>query len=73
MSWKTLLKSDVMGIFRQVNEQASHLWVEAQQLPGTGEVNMLNSIVLAAIRRNLDKPNVKEIAIAAGENYVFGD
>ena len=72
MAWEVMLKTSNIEIFKEVRQRAPHLWLEAQKLPGTGEVNTLNSIVLASITRNREKSNVIQMAIKSGERYLFG-
>tara|TARA_B100000029_G_C17560900_1_gene953312 strand:- start:1068 stop:1319 length:252 start_codon:yes stop_codon:yes gene_type:complete len=78
-NWKLILKDEVsnetrtMKIYSEVKRRFPHLWEEAQQLTGTGEVATLDSIVLRTIRENLDKHNIVELAKIAGENYILRD
>jgi hypothetical protein len=72
-SWQSILKNRVMQIYAETKRRSPHLWNEAQQLPGMGEVATLDSIVIKTIKENLDKPNIIELATRAAENYILKD
>mgnify|MGYP003148492392 FL=1 len=75
MSWMEIIKQDqlINNTYKRFKEQNAHLWMEASQLAGQGEVATLDSIVLSAIKENLNKPNMLEIVKIAAENYILKD
>jgi len=75
MNWMKIIKQEqlIQQTYKQFKEQNSHLWMEASQLTGQGEVATLDSIVLSAIKENLNKPNMLEIVKIAAENYILKD
>tara|TARA_R100000152_G_C6566403_1_gene35331 strand:- start:203 stop:424 length:222 start_codon:yes stop_codon:yes gene_type:complete len=72
--WFNVIKNkNVMDIYTTFKERNSHLWTEAGQLPGQGEVSTLDSIVIRTINENINKPNVMELVKIAAENYILKD
>ena len=75
MTWMKIIKQEqlIQQTYKQFKEQNAHLWAEASQLAGQGEIATLDSIVLNAIKENLNKPNMMEIVKITAENYILKD
>tara|TARA_B100001175_G_C19505998_1_gene640891 strand:- start:2523 stop:2750 length:228 start_codon:yes stop_codon:yes gene_type:complete len=73
--WEDILKNQdrVTQVYNEFKRRNPHLWNEAQQLPGMGEVATLNSIVIKHIKENLGSNNLMETLQEVAEAYILQD
>jgi hypothetical protein len=74
-SWKAIMKDGTKEnqLYSEFKRRFHHLWDEASQLAGQGEVATLDSIVRQSIRENIHKPNTLRFVQIAAENYILKD
>jgi len=73
--WEDVLKNQerVMQVYAEFKRRNPHLWNEASQLQGQGEVATLDSIVIRHIRENLGSHDLMRTLSAVAEAYILQD
>ena len=73
--WEDILKNQdrVTQVYNEFKRRNPHLWNEAQQLTGMGEVAKLNSIVIKHIKENVGSNNLMETLQEVAEAHILQD
>tara|TARA_R100000656_G_C3926813_1_gene123995 strand:- start:610 stop:840 length:231 start_codon:yes stop_codon:yes gene_type:complete len=71
-NWTNILKNEIR-IYREFKRRNPHLWEEAANLTGQGEVATLDSIVMNHIKKNLGSKNIMYELQQVAENYILKD
>jgi len=73
--WYNILKNEerIIQIYKEFKRRNPHLWNEAAQLPGTGEVATLDSIVITHIKDNLGSQSLMRTLQEVAERHILSD
>lgn len=73
--WQNIIKNQgrITQVYNEFKRRNPHLWEEAQQLAGQGEVAILDGIVLHHIRQNLNSHDLMQTLTDVAEAYILQD
>ena len=73
--WYNILKNEerVIQIYKEFKRRNPHLWNEAAQLTGTGEVAALDSIIINHIKNNLGSQDLMRTLQESAERFILSD